>query len=717
MSIPDKSIFSTALKEHLAQITAVIAFVSLLASVASAFLPKWRIMVGAFLLAATIIAIIFNTWVALEKEQSKLDSQKKILRYSKRFRVGLHFSTAIIVIIVWVIFLLASSHQHMGHLFFRLGQYDRAIEQFSADLPTTINDYSAGLQLAESYRAVERPKDAFVTFEALLGNARRRRRNQENSSLEQEYTLHYKAAFTLLGEDYIEGVSDRLSKARAHLERAQLLLGEQPEILALSTFAMAAQIRESGQGRESAFAKVSETANLARNGLPESRVSTKQQREQDTFCHYWFGRAFKIIGYGNDAKSELEAGLALVISSTDIPMRDRFLYQLGDNELAISHDKTGTVDLEKANAYWKQMNSPYYLVRTLEKTGGALLLAGWKAEQTGRLERAKENFRDARVLLSEAKRRGERSFKVDRWLGIIALHEGNYDLALNLFDSALQIEPNDHDGHYYRARTLFEKNQFDDARKAAEQASKLKPENALVHSLLGRILGKSKNYDKAALEFQQAIQLGDIGSYKYLIHTFLDRALGKNPYSSDQIMEYENALQVAEEAIENTKKDEGEAKEVSALQRQTWNDLAFTYAVSGLNLELALQYIDHALKEEPNDPHFLDTKAWVLIRSAEHNTRSQAGEKRSHLNEAENLLKKARDRYKEDDPTSLADTLFHLGYVHKLRCEYAEAKKYFLEALRIRPVHHEAKEALSELADQCNSRTGLRTNLRDSGRN
>jgi len=57
----------------------------------------------------------------------------------------------------------------------------------------------------------------------------------------------------------------------------------------------------------------------------------------------------------------------------------------------------------------------------------------------------------------------------------------------------------------------------------------------------------------------------------------------------------------------------------SALERNAddpWliNDLATEYADQGVRLERAVSLIDRALKYQPENPLFLDTKGWVLFK-------------------------------------------------------------------------------------------------------
>ena len=136
---------------------------------------------------------------------------------------------------------------------------------------------------------------------------------------------------------------------------------------------------------------------------------------------------------------------------------------------------------------------------------------------------------------------------------------------------------------------------------------------------------------------------------------------------------------------------------IQEIQLETWNALAFEYVEQKKNHQIAFQYIEKALKSKPNDPYYLDTKAWILVNMAEQSEDFTPSQKQNKYDEAEKLLKQCLNYCTEDDKLLKVETLFHLGYIEKLRGRDVKAREFFLKVLELDPQHEKAKKELNLL--------------------
>ncbi|MEX0595093.1 MAG: tetratricopeptide repeat protein, partial [Candidatus Paceibacterota bacterium] len=57
---------------------------------------------------------------------------------------------------------------------------------------------------------------------------------------------------------------------------------------------------------------------------------------------------------------------------------------------------------------------------------------------------------------------------------------------------------------------------------------------------------------------------------------------------------------------------------VNPNHQEALNFIAYTYAEAGIQLDLAHRYVDQALKFDPQNPYFIDTKAWVFYKQGKY---------------------------------------------------------------------------------------------------
>jgi tetratricopeptide (TPR) repeat protein len=112
-----------------------------------------------------------------------------------------------------------------------------------------------------------------------------------------------------------------------------------------------------------------------------------------------------------------------------------------------------------------------------------------------------------------------------------------------------------------------------------------------------------------------------------------------------------DAQHQTEQAVQHYKK----ALELVPANGQAANNLAYLYAVQNRELPAALQLVDQALSREPTDPHYLDTKGWILYRQGKYEEALRFAEQaakaepdNTEILEHVNVIRKARTASRGD---------------------------------------------------------------------
>lgn len=203
----------------------------------------------------------------------------------------------------------------------------------------------------------------------------------------------------------------------------------------------------------------------------------------------------------------------------------------------------------------------------------------------------------------------------------------DYLSAETYFKESVKIWPNSSIGNYWCTRTLVQLKKYDEAKKYAIRAIEIDPKDEQHHYVLGLVLLGLYDCDGAINAFENAIDL----NRKYLkAHLKLPFALllksSKLEIKEDESIHLsERVLKAIDEAFlvfnERNEIDKklfaSDLMNLRELQVLTWNQLAYGYVERDENFVLAKEYIEKALNEDPENPHYLDTKAWTLIKSSE----------------------------------------------------------------------------------------------------
>jgi tetratricopeptide (TPR) repeat protein len=100
---------------------------------------------------------------------------------------------------------------------------------------------------------------------------------------------------------------------------------------------------------------------------------------------------------------------------------------------------------------------------------------------------------------------------------------GNYELALEYIEKALEIHPNDSVEYTNLGNCYYSLGDYDKALPAYEEAIKLNPKEIFALEGLGEISFANSEYEEAILAFEKAIKLKDVSnsSYSYLGLSYL----------------------------------------------------------------------------------------------------------------------------------------------------------------------------------------------------
>lgn len=688
METPQKKNFVSLLKDYSGTIAAILSFVALVLSTTQSLSADLTFGAIALLAVATLILLTYNIWLVKVSQRHERVYTQRRQRLAQFSRWAVHTASVLLLILSWSVVGILASDKYSGYLFFRLGRFERATAQLSSYVAASKSDINAQMKLAECFYELNDHVASLRTLEQLIENERAFKTLDSDKRNILLGTIYYKFGSRLLVDDFTRGLEPQYDRALQYLTAARLYDPYNIHVLFLLGFAKANHEPEA----PSTKIRVREIFNEAKHYID---LALKGRNRDTTLIqyHYYYGRSLTELHLHDKAQAELEAALRLQTTragKSDESFTDYILLQLGRNEYLRSND------LSTATEHWERMTDKEASARALTLTGSAMLSQGKEAAKMGDQELASEAYAKAQQLLSEAVRMGERSILVLRELGTVYFLRQDYRQAAATFQKLTNDRPSDQLGYFMLGRSkFFIENGMKEAYAAMGKAIELDPEDALSHYWMGRIAAKLGKLEYGKTEFNRSIELSPsrMVSYYYLVETLGLLANEAEPNSDRKIDLLEEALQRIRDGLAVAEPDkEFLSKLLRLIQEQIWNSLAYSYLQRGENFKLAMSYIDSALERSPENPHYLDTRAWGLIRLAEQAEASASA--KPDLDHAEDLLKRALALLPEEDTKGRAETLFHLGYLHKARGKQADARKFFLKALEYDPGHSDAKAGL-----------------------
>jgi tetratricopeptide (TPR) repeat protein len=91
--------------------------------------------------------------------------------------------------------------------------------------------------------------------------------------------------------------------------------------------------------------------------------------------------------------------------------------------------------------------------------------------------------------------------------GLAYYHKKDYDRAIEDYDQAIRLNPNNSDSFYRRGLTYFEKNDYDRAIQDLDQTLKLNPDSVAALQKRGWAYENKNDYDQAIRDYDRAIGL------------------------------------------------------------------------------------------------------------------------------------------------------------------------------------------------------------------
>jgi tetratricopeptide (TPR) repeat protein len=554
--------------------------------------------------------------------------------------------------------------------------------------PKFSDNYDDIYTLAASYKGQNRMKDYVDTLEALLLNQPALNKLDPKERSVKEGQIHSAIASGLGMADYIDGIEDRVERALKHVEKARLIRGDHPGLLMLKG------VLEAERYRDSASPKVVNRIDGIFARAKSSLDALGLLNGDEGLLYYLFqGKALYALRQYDRAREAFQNGLDLdkSVPNRNEALREDLVYRLGLVELFGGHQ------LEKAREVWNTLSNKQYVRRALVEVGFAYWHDGWRAGREGHKDEERRSYDSAQRTLSEAVRLGERSMELSLVLGIVYFSKEEYLNAESSFEEVTRLNLSNVQGFYWLGRSRFILKKYPLSAQSMGRALELDPQNSDAHYWYGRSLDKLNQRMKATDAYEKSIDLdGDnLKVYPYFIRNLVEEAVAEK--SSDaRIQRLNGALSVCRRGESRGIDGESaaELQKIKGLKSIIMNSLAYEYAERGELLDLAHRYSDEALTYDPDNPYFADTKAWVLTREAEITEKAGAQKKDKIYEIAENLISSSLTRYSNEDKKAKAESLYHLGYLARLRGDEKKARQHFVDALQLDPTHTKSQAAL-----------------------
>jgi tetratricopeptide (TPR) repeat protein len=223
-------------------------------------------------------------------------------------------------------------------------------------------------------------------------------------------------------------------------------------------------------------------------------------------------------------------------------------------------------------------------------------------------------------------------------MGTLYLHVGDTLLGESLVKRAIEIEPSEPRFWFARVVLEYDRKNYDNVLSIADEAIKASGEQASLRNILGNTYQRMGKQDEAIASFSKAIELDSTNF----------AGMGALALIYDGLDSLARVVELYERAI--------------ALSDSTpvyLNNLAYTYAERGIELEKARLLVVRALESEPENASYLDTMGWVEFREGNY---SEAAE---WLHRAVKLDPNSAPLYEH-----LGDTYLKLGREAKARGYY-----------------------------------------------
>lgn len=243
--------------------------------------------------------------------------------------------------------------------------------------------------------------------------------------------------------------------------------------------------------------------------------------------------------------------------------------------------------------------------------------------------------------------------------GRIYLENGEHEAAIDEIKHAIEIDPGFVELWIYLGFIAIETNDFETADYAFTEAAYRGADVVQVYYLLGVIQEMQEQHEPAYFHYHKSLK-NDPENLA---------ALEALAYLCERIGRKNESFETFEHIIE-----------IDSLDATALNYVGYTYADRNENLEYALELIDKALDQDPDNGYFVDSRGWVFYRMGRYE-------------EAVDELMRAAELLEDDVVYE------HLGDVYMELNDTEKAREAYEKALDFNPQNKVLKNKIKDLAE------------------
>ena len=286
-------------------------------------------------------------------------------------------------------------------------------------------------------------------------------------------------------------------------------------------------------------------------------------------------------------------------------------------------------------------------------------------------------------------------YPAKKYLGILLIFRGDYNLASEYLDIYLENNGTDVEANYYRALAAEQLNQTELAKNLFEKILSLDPDHVDSYLHLADFAFRDKDFDRVIFLLNNAEPLDatneNIYYYRGIAYKFKEeyQKAEMDLYRAMELAENDNSiiLQLALLYDETDQIDKAEKILLKYIntnpdQADGYNFLGYLFAERGIRLEEAERLIEKALKLNPESGDIVDSMGWVYYQTGRYQ-------------EALEMLEKAL-LIKGDE----AVILEHLGDTYQKLEEKEKAIGAYKKALEIADEKELIEEKLQKLQNK-----------------
>jgi TolA-binding protein len=675
--------FTELLKTYSAAALGIMAFVG-------AIIGFWTGVTGpaapiGLLVAASFVLLAYNVWLFRGSREADRGPAWRESRQAKLLRRILHGASALLLLTVWSITAMWLNDTAAVWLYSQIGYCKGIIDRIEPKLtgPEGLDSYQ-GWKLADCFSG----RNELAQERKVLENLKTSRRALAELPVEQRSAYQGSIdAYIGINRLSASGGFDA-SSALGSLRNSARMFPNEPAAMAIYAYALAYSLPADTKPSP-LVAEFDALISQLKKSMPQPGSNPSLEYH----VHYWMGRSLLGAGRYLEAKSELEKSLEIAEAKLDVASQDRARSNLGKAEYMISSD-VGT-----ASKWWNKITTYESLADELNFQALSIETKLDEAERKNDDTKMQSLLKEMQDLSDQSARIGSDNARNQRLCdAIIDYYLKRYDDAVQLFKGIVESEPKVVSFRNWLAKSNFKAGKFADAEKEYATLVELNQDDHVSRYWLAesqyqqRHLADAEKTSRSALLVNSKdpalpLQLANI----LVQETAKDIDIGAK---SRRLEEALGLAQSAKQLCGDEEKYRAALAATKSLRSNVLNRLAYTYAGAATDLALANGYIDDALEDSPDNPYFLDTKAYVLI--ARSRSPTDQDRRSALLSDAEALLKLALEKYAEDDRTARSETTGHLALMSSLAGRREDAIRNARRALELNPANEEARRLLRE---------------------